>query len=329
MKPVEIDVFNGDADGLFAAHQLRLAEPGPEPAQVKVVAGLKREIDLLDRIAVTDDEAARLQLRVFDISLARNRAPLQRLLERGARVRWFDHHHTGELPQHPRLELAIDTAPQTCTSLLVDRALNGQYRRWAVAAAFGDNLPEVARAVGLELALDESELALLRELGEAVNYNGYGESLVDVLIAPAALYARLSPYRDPLDFARDDPIVTRLAARRRTDLATAVQLAPWRECPVGAVFRLPDQGWSRRVLGCFANLLAERASAHAFAVLKARADGSFTASVRAPTSAPRGADRLCRRFGGDGRAGAAGIDRLPAHEVEAFARAFEQHDWGR
>ncbi|MBS1163333.1 MAG: hypothetical protein H6R03_1229, partial [Burkholderiaceae bacterium] len=32
MNLIEIDVFIGDADGLVAAHQLRLAEPGPDPA---------------------------------------------------------------------------------------------------------------------------------------------------------------------------------------------------------------------------------------------------------------------------------------------------------
>jgi len=83
------------------------------------------------------------------------------------------------------------------------------------------------------------------------------------------------------------------------------------------------------VLGSFANLLAERAPGSACAVLRVRPDGGYTASVRAPLDAPRGADRLCRRFGGDGRAGAAGIDRLSASELEAFAGAFAAHDWGQ
>lgn len=328
MTPLEIDVFNGDADGLFAAHQLRLAEPGPDPARVRVVSGLKREIDLLGRIDLAAADAARLRLRVFDISLARNRAPLERLLALGAGVRWFDHHHPGPLPEHPRLQLRIDTAPDVCTSILVDRELHGRYRRWAIAAAYGDNLTQVAQALGAAGALDAAQLALLRELGEAVNYNGYGESEGDPLIAPAALYARLAAYADPLDFMRDDSIVSMLAARRRTDLAAALRQTPWRDCAAGSLFVLPDAGWSRRVLGPFANLLAERASGSAFAVLKHSA-GGYVVSVRAPPATPRGADRLCRRFGGDGRAAAAGIDRLPPERLDDFALAFEQHDWGR
>ena len=326
MNPLEIDVFNGDADGLFAAHQLRLAEPGPDPVAVRVVTGLKREIALLERIDAPAGSA--LQLRVFDIALGRNRAALERLLAAGATVRWFDHHHPGTIPEHPRLRAFIDTAPDICSSLIVDRELRGAYRRWAVAAAFGDNLTAVAHALGASMGMNEPELAQLRELGEAVNYNGYGETTADVLIAPAALYARLAGYADPLDFAADDPIVSELAARRRSDLATVMQLPPWRESAAGAVYLLPDEGWSRRVLGSFANLLVEQSSASAVAVLKARADGSYMASVRAPVDAPKGTDRLCRRFGGDGRAGAGGIDRLPAAELDGFARAFEQHDWG-
>jgi hypothetical protein len=44
--------------------------------------------------------------------------------------------------------------------------------------------------------------------------------------------------------------------------------------------------------------------------------------VRAPLIARRGADVLCRRFpGGDGRAGAAGIGRLPRERLDEFLAA--------
>lgn len=323
MSRREIDVFNGDADGLCAAHQLRLAEPGPDPAAVQVVTGLKREIALLDRVA----DGAQAEIRVFDIALARNRDALLRLLAQGASVRWFDHHHAGDIPRHPRLQAHIDIAPGVCTSSLVDRAIGGRHRRWAVAAAFGDNLVATAQALAASLSLAEAETAVLRELGEALNYNGYGETETDLLIRPAALYRRLAPYADPVAFAQRDPVVTRLAAQRRIDLATAVQRRPWRAWPDRAIYRLPDEPWSRRVLGSFANLLAERAAASAFALLKARADGGYTVSVRAPVASPKGADALCRGFGGDGRAAAAGIDRLAPERLEDFAQAFARHAW--
>jgi hypothetical protein len=40
-----IDVFNGDADGLCALHQLRLAEP----VQSELVTGVKRDIKQIVR----------------------------------------------------------------------------------------------------------------------------------------------------------------------------------------------------------------------------------------------------------------------------------------
>src|SRR5512135_3375436 len=106
------DVFNGDADGICALHQLRLAEP----AESELVTGLKRDISLLERVTVSDGDA----VTVLDLSLDKNRDALLHLLEAGAAVRYFDHHFPGDIPLHSRLETHIDTAADVCTSLLVD-----------------------------------------------------------------------------------------------------------------------------------------------------------------------------------------------------------------
>jgi hypothetical protein len=67
-------------------------------------------------------------------------------LEAGASCLYFDHHYPGAIPEHPRLEAHIRYVATVCTSLIVDEFLGGRYRAWAVAAAFGDNLPEQAEA---------------------------------------------------------------------------------------------------------------------------------------------------------------------------------------
>ena len=46
------DVFNGDADGICALHQLRLAEPRPT---AELVTGVKRDIRLLHGLPGRDD----------------------------------------------------------------------------------------------------------------------------------------------------------------------------------------------------------------------------------------------------------------------------------
>jgi hypothetical protein len=311
-----IDVFNGDADGLCALHQLRLAEP----ADAELVTGLKRDIELLARVRADADCA----ITVLDISLDRNRAALDRLLAEGARVRWFDHHYAGHAPAHPRLELHIDPAPSTCTSILVDRHLGGRFRRWAVVAAFGDNLRVPALELAAALGLDDGRTDALRALGEALNYNAYGETETDVLIHPRALYRVLHAYEDPFDFAAREPIAAALIDRCRADLETARGVAPAHADERCTLYRLPDAPWARRVLGTFAHRLAADDPQRAHAVVRANADGSFTISVRAP----RGADALCRRFPrGGGRSTAAGIDRLPAERLDEFVRRFRALDW--
>jgi hypothetical protein len=305
-------VFNGDADGICAAHQLRLAGFTPD----RVVTGVKRDIALLARVeAVAGDRVA-----VADISLDANRASLNRLLAAGAEVDWYDHHFAGDIPADARLAARIDTDSETCSSLIVDAALHGRFRNWAVAAAFGDNLHRAARAAGA--GLDEAALATLLELGELMNYNAYGESVDDLHEAPEALFARLAPYADPLAFIAGDACLARLRQGHHEDMARAHALVPAHTAPCGDVFILPREKWARRVNGVFANELARTAPARAHAVLVDTGTG-YLVSVRAPKAAPRGADRLCRGFAtGGGRAAAAGINALPAADLQRFLAAF-------
>ncbi|MHA7236267.1 acetyltransferase, partial [Burkholderia pseudomallei] len=135
----EIFVFNGDADGLCALQQLRLAEG----AGAMLVTGVKRDIRLLSRVSAGPG----CRVTVLDVSHERNRGDVARLLAAGAALRYFDHHFAGELPNHPRFHAYIDTAPDVCTSVLVDRYLRGRHAGWAVVAAFGDALPDVGRAL--------------------------------------------------------------------------------------------------------------------------------------------------------------------------------------
>ena len=319
-----VDVFHGDADGLCAVHQLRLAMPVPREARYEVVTGLKDDVALLERVRGTPD----CIVTVLDVSLDRNRAALARILDEGAEVHYLDHHYAGSVPSHPRLQGSIDTAADMCTSILGDDIVGGAHRGWAIVGAFGDNLDGAAAALAAPLALGTPQVVTLRLLGEALNYNAYGDRLDDVLLAPEELYRVMQAYADPLAFAAT-ALVKRLTARRRSDLAAACAVAPADAAAERAVYRLPDQPWSRRVIGSFANALARTHPRRAHAVLAARADGSERVSVRAPLEAPSGADELCRRFPqGGGRPAAAGIPSLAAADVAAFLDAFRRTPWG-
>ena len=310
------DIFNGDADGICALHQLRLEEP----RAAELVTGVKRDIELVARV----DAQAGDRLTVLDISLRSNAVAVRRALERGAHLQDFDHHAAGDLPQHPGFDAHIDTAPDVCTSLLVDRHLSGKHRLWAVVAAFGDNLVESAIRAALPLQLDHTELARLHELGEAINYNAYGETVEDLHYHPADLYRVIAPYSDPRHFIFDEPVFEVLKQAGAEDLARAEDMPPEFATDAAALYVLPDAAWSRRVNGVFGNRLAQAEPQRAHAVLVTRPDG-YAVSVRAPRSKPVGADTLCLDFAtGGGRQAAAGINRLPRDELARFADAFRR-----
>ena len=310
------DIFNGDADGICALHQLRLIEP----RAADLVTGVKRDIKLVQRI----DAAPGDELTVLDISMKSNAKELAAVLERGAQVTWFDHHSAGEIPQAATLTAHIDTSPTMCTSLIVDRHLNGAHRLWAVVAAFGDNLVAPAVAAAQPLRLDHTDLARLHELGDCLNYNAYGETLDDLHYHPADLYRAISGYRDPRHFMFDEPVFNVLKSAYADDLFRADEIRPHRASATGAVYVMPDAAWSRRVIGVYSNRLAQANPKRAHAILVAK-PGGYPVSVRAPVERPHGAAALCEQFEtGGGREGAAGVNVLPEADFARFIEAFER-----
>ena len=112
-----INVLNGEADGICALHQLRLHNP----QKSSLVTGVKRDNLLLKFIIATRDST----ITFLDISSHANRDPLLRLLKQGNTVHYFDHHFAGEMPESPLFHPHIDTSPDVCSSILVDRLLSG------------------------------------------------------------------------------------------------------------------------------------------------------------------------------------------------------------
>lgn len=313
---MNFDVFNGDADGICALHQLRLAHP----AQAQLVTGVKRDIELLARVRASIGD----HITVLDVSLAKNRDALIPLLKLGALVDYFDHHIPGEIPDFPNLRATIDTSSEVCTSLLVDRHLQGKFTIWAVVAAFGDNLHQAAQLAARPLQLNTEQLQALRELGECINYNAYGESVDDLYFHPEALYDLLHRHADPFIFMHEEPAFAILKNGYAEDMQRACAQRAEFSGEWGEVYVLPEAKWSRRVSGVYGNHLATSAPSRAHAVLTQARQGVYVVSVRAPLTRKSGADALCRRFGGGGRQGAAGIDHLPEIRLPEFIEQFNQ-----
>ena len=307
------DVFNGDADGICSLLQLRQVMP----TEAQLVTGVKRDIALLDRVNAASGD----QVTVLDISLDKNREPLKRLLAAGADVFYADHHYAGDIPTAANLNALINTAPEVCTSLLVNGYLKGERAEWAVVGCYGDNLDASAERLAATLPAG-ANLAQWRELGVLINYNGYGADVADLHFTPEALFQRLLPHAHPDACLADDPgLFETLQSAYGNDMALAASAPRLVENDVLAVIRLPDSPWARRVSGVYGNHLANDAPHRAHAVLTDIPDG-YLVSVRAPLNNRQGADEVCRQFEtGGGRAAAAGINVLPLEEVDRLIDA--------
>lgn len=313
----QIDVFNGDADGICALQQLRLAKP----INAKLVTGIKRDIKLLDRVEADSN----CRVTVLDISLDKNRDALNRLLEASVRITYFDHHFAGNIPTSENLAAHIDTDANICTSLIVNRYLDNAHALWAIAGAFGDNMHRAAHDTAAPLSLSNEQMTELQHLGECLNYNGYGLTLNDLHFAPDTLFRALNPYSDPFAFIHESPEFRKLADGYAGDIGHARKIAPHIEREQVCIHTLPDEAWARRVSGVYGNELARNHPDRAHALLTETDAGFYRVSVRAPLNNPAHADTLCMKFPtGGGRKGAAGINELPHAMFDDFIKAFTE-----
>jgi hypothetical protein len=308
----QIDIFNGDADGILARHQWRLAHPVTEN-DITLITGLKRDVALLKRA----NASIATEINVFDISFDSNVESVKLHLDEGAVIIYFDHHRATTLFTHPRLTAHIDTSSDICTSLIVDRVIEGRYRHWAIAATFGDNLITVASSLATDAHLNKTQTTQLRSLGECINYNAYGETVADLYIHPEKLAQLMAPYADPFEFIANESIASELAAGFSRDCALAQDTPAVYASGHVALYLLPDAAWARRVIGVFAHQLADANPQRAHAVLTRRSDNNYTVSIRAPINSPDGADDVAIAFPtGGGRKRAAGINLLPAEDLD-------------
>ncbi|MBE4195275.1 DHH family phosphoesterase [Vibrio parahaemolyticus] len=313
------DIFNGDADGIIALLQLRLADP----IDSQLITGVKRDIKLVEKVDVQAGD----ELTVLDISMEKNMAGLEQALAQGAHVFYADHHKAGDIPQHGNLDVHIDLDANMCTALIVDKLLEGRFHTWAITAAYGDNLIAKADALADQAGLNNEQKAQLKELGTLINYNGYGSEVDDLHFHPADLYRALVQYISPFEVIEDKAspyYQLQLAYQQDMDAAQAVPATY--ESDTLKLFDLPNTAASRRISGVYGNWLANQNPDSAHAVLTENADGTYTVSLRAPLNNKQGAVAVCGQFStGGGREAAAGINALRKEDVNAFIDAVETY----
>ena len=306
------DVFNGDADGIIALLQLRLNEPTAS----KLITGVKRDNSLLKHVDVTKASA----VVALDISMEKNTEALTSILANDIPVFYCDHHRTGAIPRSDKLTALVDTSSEVCTSLLINNKLGNKYIHWAIAAAYGDNLVSTANRLVDEHKVTALQAEFLCELGTLINYNGYGASLDDLHFDPAVLYRQLSQFTSPFALQDDkSSVFYTLQSAYRHDHQRVTGITPYISNDICEVYVLPCEAWARRISGVYGNELANRNQSKAHAVLTLNSDGSYLVSVRAPLENRVGADDLCVQFATcGGRKAAAGINKLPAGQIDKF-----------
>ncbi|AXT72071.1 DHH family phosphoesterase [Vibrio sp. dhg] len=313
------DIFNGDADGIIALLQLRLADP----LEAKLVTGVKRDIKLVETVDVQAGD----ELTVLDVSMEKNMAGLEHALAQGAHVFYADHHKAGDIPQHGNLDAHIDLDANMCTALIVDKLLQGRFHSWAITAAYGDNLIAKADELADLAGFSAEQKAQLKELGTLINYNGYGSKVDDLHFHPADLYQALIKYTSPFDVIADasSPFYL-LQSAYQQDMDAAQAIPATHESNKLKLFELPDNAASRRISGVYGNWLANQNPDSAHAVLTENVDGTYTVSLRAPLNNKQGAVAVCGQFPtGGGREAAAGINALSKDDVSAFIDAVETY----
>ena len=201
--------------------------------------------------------------------------------------------------------------------------MSGKYRLWAIVASFGDNLHVSAYELADSLKLDPKKTEELRELGELINYNAYGETIDDLHFSPEVLFKALQPFPDPFEFYQASGELNQLREGFRNDMRKAESELPVRQTSAGIIYQFQNQAWCRRVSGVYSNQVAREAPDLAHALLVERKDGTFLVGVRAPISKPQGAEKLCIKFSGGGRAVTSGINNLAPEEVDRFFDAFD------
>ena len=272
--------YNGDADGICSMVQWGLAHG----IDGKRITGVKRDIMLLDKFEPVEGD----EIIVMDISLARNHKRASKLSEMDFKILWFDHHLSGE--EIPGIESHIDTSSNVCTAKLVEKYI-GEKSDWAEVALHGDGLSK------------HSSKPELKELGELLNYNGYGADLTDLHFHPDELLLHCLNAETPDNFMQTPQFTTlQNGFLQDIELAESIPMTD-------GMYVLPNEKWARRVVGVFAHRINSTSPGpHVIAIDK----GDYLqVSLRGSSKI----GELCSKFGGGGRATAGGIDELPKSRI--------------
>jgi hypothetical protein len=284
------------------------------------VTGVKRDVNLVARVNAGEGDL----VTVMDVSHAKNRKDVQRTLDSGAIVEYFDHHDPKELIDHANITYHINTEPNISTGLIVNSHVNGKNRLWSIATAFGDNHIDLAMNMAQSENLSDEQILILKNIGLVVNYNSYGQTVDDLFFSPEKIAKAVKACgSDIFRFTEQGDIFSTLLDNYNADMSLAMCQEPYSISNNGVIYTLPNEAWTHRVMGSFSNHLVFTNNDLACAIAVLNSDGTYRISVRSSINTPHGAGNLCSKFDGGGREKAGGINNLPDSELASFKEEFE------
>lgn len=306
-------IFNGDADGIIAARIFH----GDGEGKGRFITGVKRDTSLLKQLVHLSD----LSIWVFDISVEKNIDSLKKLLEKNCMIKWFDHHVSADIPNHRKFLPVINTDSNINTTWLVSNHQK-RFTPWTVAGLFGDSMVEKALNIGKAIDLNEKQIGKLKEFGELLNYNAYGEKVEDLYYSPVGILKQSFNYSNIFDFINQTDIYEILSKGRAEDLQKALKA----EQIASGIILFPNTAWAKRVIGDYANALSKKEPDLAHAVLVENKEGDFVVSVRSAINQEKNVAAFCSQFPtGGGRIKAGGINKLSQEDLASFISAFIQY----
>ncbi len=151
-----------------------------------------------------------------------------------------------------------------------------------------------------------------------MNYNAYGSSVDDLHFLLAEILEQMKPYADPLVFLQGENIIDELEQGHQADFQK-IEQAEWL---TPNIVRLPDEKWTRRVVGDYAYRLVREEPDKDFAVLLTMGE-NYQVSIRSSAKNNKNAGEFCLQFPtGGGRVSAAGINTLPKKALSIFIDRF-------
>jgi hypothetical protein len=316
-----VDICIGDANGLCSLLQWRLHQP--KQSSTLALLGRESRLDGLIQASPGDD------VLLCDIPMQANRSTLMQLLDSGAQIQYLSHQIGEESLWHPQLQYIEDAPQDSCTSLMVDRILDGKYRQWALVGAYGKRCNASADKLASSVGLPAHERARLRELGELINYNACSVDGQNACIPPVDLYSLMSGYQQAMDFLQSESVASELESVRREDLERAEQIAPYWQDAHASVYVLPDTPWAHRVAGGLGTHLSANEPTRAHAFLRPAANGCFMTRVHAARNNPNGGLTFTDAQADDDCQRAWVIEHLPDQEIDHFISAFSACRWGQ